>query len=86
VREPVDDPLNHLQMALLIRSHPCLQRILCSLLQISLGGKARNLRWSMELAGFDVRLGDLLPYEDEIRSATGWPAVPNRPESALISQ
>lgn len=39
--------------------------------KISPGGKARNLRWSMELGGFAVRLGDLWLYEAEIRSVEG---------------
>ncbi len=38
---------------------------------LSPGGKARNLRRGMELGGFTVRLGHLLPYEDEIRSVEG---------------
>ena len=42
--------------------------------KISPGGKARNLRWGMEIGGFAVRLGDLLTYEDEPRSVEG-----NRP-------
>ena len=39
---------------------------------LSPGGKARNLRWSMGLGGFAVRLGDLWISEDEIRSVEGY--------------